>query len=364
KWRDEIKDTLLLEIEWSASRTGLINPIAVFEPVELEGTTVSRASVHNLSILEGLELGIGDTIEVYKANMIIPQIAENLTRSGRVEIPEHCPVCENNTVIRQESGIKTLYCPNDECPAKHIKSFTHFVSRDAMGIDGLSEATVEKLIDRGLVKEYADLFHVDRYQQEITAMEGFGEKSFRNLVDSVNKARKTTPVRLLYSLGIPNVGLSNAKNICKNFRYNWTEIQNAEYEQLMQIKGIGDVMAKAYVNFFHAGHNQRIVADLLREIELEEQIASSSSAVQVLDGLTFVITGSVEHFNNRNELKETIESMGGRTTDSVTAKTDYLINNDNLSGSAKNKKAKELGVCIITEEQLLDWINNNVVPAN
>lgn len=364
KWRDEIKETHLLEIEWSASRTGLINPIAIFEPVELEGTTVSRASVHNLSIMEGLELGIGDIIEVYKANMIIPQISENLTRSGNVEIPEHCPVCEGDAVIKQENGVKSLYCPNDECPAKHIKAFTHFVSRDAMGIDGLSEATVEKLIDRGLVKEYADIFRIDRFQQEITAMEGFGEKSFRNLVDSVNKARKTTAVRLLYSLGIPNVGLSNAKNICKEFKYNWTDIQHANYDQLIQINGIGDVMANAYVNYFKDEHHQLILEDLLREIELDVQTAPSASTDQIFDGMTFVITGSVEHFKNRNELKEMIESMGGKTTDSVTSKTNYLINNDNTSGSSKNKKAKELGVEIITEQQFLDWIESNIKPEN
>jgi len=362
KWRDEIKETTLLEIEWSASRTGLINPIAIFEPVELEGTTVSRASVHNLSIMEGLELGIGDTIEVYKANMIIPQISENLTRSGKVEIPDHCPVCESDTVTKQENGVKALYCPNDECPAKHIKSFTHFVSRDAMGIDGLSEATVEKLIDRGLVKEYAEIFHMERYKSEITEMEGFGEKSFKNLIDSINKARKTNPVRLLFSLGIPNVGLSNAKNICKSFHYNWADIQNADYDQLIQINGIGDVMANAYVNFFRDEHNLLIVEDLLREIEFEEQAASGPASELIFEGLTFVITGSVEQFKNRNELKETIESMGGKTTNSVTSKTDYLINNDNMSGSSKNKKAKELGVSIITEEQLLDWINNGMNP--
>ncbi len=362
KWRDELRETKLLEIEWSASRTGLINPIAVFEPVELEGTTVSRASVHNLSIMEGLELGVGDTIEVYKANMIIPQVSENLTRSGNVEVPVHCPICDGDTVIRQENGVKALYCSNEECPAKHIKSFTHFVSRDAMGIDGLSEATVEKLIDRGLIKEYADIFHVDRYQSEITEMEGFGEKSFRNLVDSVNKARKTTTVRLLYSLGIPNVGLSNAKNICKNFRYNWADIQNADYDQLIQINGIGSVMANGYVSFFQNEHNRLIVEDLLREIEFEEQPAAEPSSEGILSGLTFVITGSVEQFKNRNELKEAIEALGGKTTDSVTSKTDYLINNDNLSGSSKNKKAKELGVPIITEQQFLDWINGKERP--
>ena len=354
KWRDEIRETTLLEIEWSASRTGLINPIAIFEPVELEGTTVSRASVHNLSIMEGLALGVGDTIEVYKANMIIPQISENLTRSGKVEIPHHCPVCESDTVVRQENGVKSLYCPNEECPAKHIKSFTHFVSRDAMGIDGLSEATVEKLIDRGLIREFADIFRVDRYKSEITAMEGFGEKSFRNLVDSVNKARKTSPARLLFSLGIPNVGLSNAKNICKYFNNSWTDIQKADYLQLIQINGIGDIMANAYVKYFQDEKNRLIVEDLLREIEFEEQAAAGPAPDLILEGLTFVITGSVEHFKNRNDLKETIEAKGGKTTDSVTSKTDYLINNDNLSNSTKNKKAKELGVKIITEQQFLD----------
>lgn len=362
KWRDEIRETKLVEIEWSASRTGLINPIAIFEPVELEGTTVSRASVHNLSIMEGLELGVGDTIEVYKANMIIPQVSENLTRSGKAEIPGHCPVCDGDTVIRQENGVKSLYCSNEECPAKHIKSFTHFVSRDAMGIDGLSEATVEKLITRGLIKEYADIFHIDRYQKEITEMEGFGEKSFRNLVASVNKARKTTTVRLLYSLGIPNVGLSNAKNICRNFQYNWPDIQNADYEQLVQINGIGSVMANGYVSFFQNGHNRLIVEDLLREIEFERQAAAEPASGAFLSGLTFVMTGSVEQFKNRNELKAAIESLGGKTTDSVTSKTDYLINNDNLSGSSKNKKAKELGIPIITEQQFLDWINGKGRP--
>lgn len=361
KWRDEIKETKLLEIEWSASRTGLINPIAIFEPVELEGTTVSRASVHNLSIMEGLELGLGDTIEVYKANMIIPQISENLTRSGTAAIPELCPVCEGDTVIKQENGVKSLYCPNEECQAKHVKSFTHFVSRDAMGIDGLSEMTIEKLIGKGLIKEFADIFHVDQYKEEIVTMEGFGEKSFNNLVASVNKARKTTAVRLLYSLGIPNVGLSNAKNICKHFSHVWNEIQTADYEQLIQINGIGGIMAAAYVRFFENERNQQILQDLLQEIELEAVTAAETEG-GLLEGHVFVITGSVEKFKNRNEMKEVIETQGGKTTDSVTSKTSYLINNDNLSNSTKNKKAKELGVPIITEDQLLNWIENGTRP--
>lgn len=360
KWRDEIKETKLLEIEWSASRTGLINPIAIFEPVELEGTTVSRASIHNISIMEGLELGIGDTIGVYKANMIIPQISENLTRSGTAEIPPECPVCKGQTEIKQESGVKTLYCINNECLAKQIKAFTHFVSRDAMNIEGLSEATIEKLIAKGLIKELADLFHIEKYRNEIIEMEGFGEKSFSKLVASVNKARKTSTVRLLYSLGIPTVGLSNAKLICKHFKYDWSLIENAEFSQLIQIGGIGDIMADYFVKFFSDEKKRIIVQDILKEIELESVQISETDLI--FENVIFVITGAVEKFKNRDELKDIIEQKGGKVTGSVTSKTNYLINNDNLSGSSKNKKAKELGIKIITENEFIDWLNNGVKP--
>lgn len=362
KWRDEIRETKLLEVEWSASRTGLINPIAVFEPVELEGTTVSRASLHNISIMEGLELGVGDEIRVYKANMIIPQVAENLTRSGTVRIPENCPVCSEHTYIRQENGVKVLYCTNEECPAKHIKAYTHFVSRDAMNIDGLSEATVEKFLAKGLIHEPADIFRIEKHKAEIVEMEGFGEKSYQNLVDSVNRARNTDAVRLLYSLGIPNIGLSNAKAICKHFGYDWKAIQSATYDELIQIYGIGHVMAKAYVDFFENEKNLRMVEDILTEINLEE--VDIPAGGMFLENLTFVITGSVEHYKNRNELKAAIEEKGGKVTDSVTKKTDYLINNDSLSNSSKNKKAKELGVPIITEEQLVQWMERGSKPES
>ncbi len=360
KWRDEIKETTLLHIEWSASRTGLINPIAIFEPVELEGTTVSRASIHNLSIMEGLELGIGDTIGVYKANMIIPQISENLTRSGMAPIPEECPVCKGKTEIKQESGVKTLYCVNSECLAKQIKSFTHFVSRDAMNIEGLSEATLEKLIAKGLIKELADLFHIEKYKNEIIEMEGLGEKSFNKLVASINKARKTTAVRLLYSLGIPNVGLSNAKLICKYFKYDWDKVENADFTELIQIGGIGDIMAESFIKFFADEKKKVIVHDVLKEIELEEIQVSQSE--QIFENINFVITGSVERFKNRDELKDVIEEKGGKVTGSVTSKTNYLINNDNMSNSSKNKKAKDLNISIITEAQFVDWLNNGVKP--
>lgn len=360
KWRDEIKETKLLEIEWSASRTGLINPVAIFEPVELEGTTVSRASLHNISIMEGLELGIGDTICVYKANMIIPQVSDNLTRSGKVCIPEECPACGSKTIIKQNNDVKSLYCPNEDCPAKQIKLFTLFVSRDAMNIEGLSEATIEKLIGRGLVKEPADLFHIEKFKQEIVSMEGFGEKSYQNLVNAINRSRKTNVVRLLYGLGIPNVGLSNAKNICRKFDYDWERIENATIPQLLEINGVGQIMADNYVRFFSNEKNRRIIKNILNEIEFEPM--KSADAERIFESITFVITGSVEHFKNRDELKETIEQKGGKVTGSVTSKTNYLINNDNTSNSTKNKKAKELGIKIITEEEFLNWMNSGVRP--
>ncbi len=355
KWVDEIKETKLLEIEWSASRTGLINPIAIFEPVELEGTTVSRASVHNLSIMEDLELGIGDTINVYKANMIIPQVSDNLTRSKNVEVPRSCPVCGSETVIKNDNDIKTLYCINDECLAKQIKSFTHFVNRDALNIEGLSEATIEKLIAKGLVKELADIFHIDKFKDIITKMEGFGEKSFNNLVNAVNKSKKTTASRLLYSFGIASIGLSNAKLISRKFNDNWEKIQNAKFEDLIEISGIGEVMANNYVKFFQDEKKKVIVEDVLKEVEIE--LSNKVLSEQIFENYIFVITGSVEKFRNRDELKEVIEERGGKVTGSVTSKTNYLINNDNLSNSSKNKKAKELGIEIITEEQFVQWMN-------
>ncbi len=352
KWADEIKETRLKEIEWSASRTGLINPVAIFEPVELEGTTVSRASVHNLSIMEALELGIGDTIQVYKANMIIPQIADNITRSGMVPVPEACPVCGGKTSIKQDKEVKSLFCTNDECLAKKIKSFTHFVSRDAMNIEGLSEATIEKLIAKGLIKELADLFHVERYKDEIVEMEGFGEKSFKNLVKSIEKARKTTLAKFVYSLGIPNIGLSNAKLICKEMDQNFAKIKEASPLDLVQIQGIGDVIAETFAAFFQKEENQKIVSDLLIEVEIEQEEKGSTT----LQDLVFVITGSVEHYAGRSELKDVIEKNGGKVTGSVTSKTNYLINNDNMSNSSKNKKAKELGIAIITEDEFIQML--------
>lgn len=352
KWADETSRTRLLEIEWSPSRTGLINPVAIFEPVELEGTTVSRASVHNISIMEELELGVGDEIEVYKANMIIPQIARNLTRSGVRDIPAVCPVCGGKTQIRQEGNAKTLYCTNPECQAKHVKAFTLFVSRDAMNIEGLSESTLEKFIARGFIREYADIFHLDRHRDEIQSMEGFGEKSFQNLEASIEKARTTTLPRVIYGLGIANIGLANARMICRAFNYELDRMLAADQEDLNEISGIGDVIAGAFVAYFKDPVHRGRLADLLKELTIVEE--EGAGAPQTLAGLTFVITGSVTHFANRSEVKALIESMGGKVTGSVTSKTDYLINNDVESTSSKNKKARELGIPILSEEEFLE----------
>ncbi len=355
KWADEIRETTLLEIEWSASRTGLLNPVAIFEPVELEGTTVSRASVHNISIMEELELGIGDKIEVYKANMIIPQIASNLTRSGVKDIPAECPVCHGKTEIRQISDTKALYCTNEDCGAKHLKSFALFVSRDALNVEGLSEATLEKFISKGFINSYSDIFHLDRHQEEIKSMEGFGEKSYVNLQKSVEKARTTTLPKLIYGLGIANIGLANAKVICKEFKYDIETMIRLTEDDLNAISGIGPVIAKAYVDYFANEKHREELQKLLTELNIPVEEANKEA--QIFDGMNFVITGSVEHFANRNEVKAIIESKGGKVTGSVTSKTNYLINNDVASTSSKNKKAKELGIPIITENEFITMLN-------
>ena len=355
KWADEIQETKLLYIEWSASRTGLINPVAVFEPVELEGTTVSRASVHNISIMEALELGAGDRITVYKANMIIPQIADNLTRSGVRDIPEACPVCGGQTEVRQLNDVKSLYCTNPDCQAKKIKSFTLFTSRDALNIAGLSEATLEKFIGVGMIHEYADIFHLDRHQEEIVEMDGFGQKSYDNLIAAAEKASHTTLPRMVYGLGVAGIGLANAKMICRHFKNDFEAMRHATVEELVEIDGIGEVLAQAWTAFFSDGKNNAIVDHLLAELTFEAgDEESSEGADEAFAGMNFVITGSLEQFKNRKELQELIERRGGKVTGSVTSKTNYLINNDVASSSSKNKKARELGVPILSEEEFLN----------
>ena len=352
KWADELKETTLSEVEWSASRTGLINPVAVFEPVGLEGTTVSRASVHNISILRGLKLGIGDRITVYKANMIIPQIAENLTGSDTLEIPKNCPVCGQPTRISQVNDVQSLYCDNPQCDAKKIKSFTLLVSRDALNVDGLSESTLEKFLAKGFLHEFADLFHLDRYREEITKMEGFGEKSYNNLSESLARARKTTLPRLTYGLGIENVGVANAKMLCRYFRYDLQAMREASTQELSEIDGVGEVIAQSIHDFFREEKAVAQLENLLREVEIEAERIQETR--QNLAGMSFVITGSLTRFENRNAMKEEIERRGGKVTGSVTGKTVCLINNDVSSQSSKNKKAKELGVRIINEEDFAE----------
>ena len=351
KWADELRETTLLAVEWSASRTGLINPVAVFEPVELEGTTVSRASVHNVSIVKSLKLGIGDKITVYKANMIIPQIARNLTESGTLEIPAVCPVCGERTQIKQVNDVQSLYCVNEKCAAKRIKSFTLFVSRDAMNIEGLSEATLEKFVDMGFIREYADLYHLEMHRSEIVELEGFGEKSYRNLIESIDRSRQTTLPRVIYALGIANIGAANAKMICKHFDYDLEAMKQATVETLSAIEGIGEVIAGTFAEYMQDAENRQKMDRLMSELKVE--VPETKAGSQTLEGLVFVITGSLNHFENRNELKDLIESRGGKVTGSVTAKTTCLINNDVTSSSSKNKKAKELGVTILSEDDFL-----------
>lgn len=354
KWADETAKTKLTEVEWSASRTGLINPVAIFEPVELEGTTVSRASVHNISIVKELKLGIGDTIEVYKANMIIPQIAQNLTKSGSLEIPDKCPVCGEKTSIHKENDVEVLFCENPDCLAKKIKSISLFVSRDAMNIDGMSEATIEKFISKGFLHELADLFKLNRYKDEIISMEGFGEKSYEKLVKAAETAKITTTAKFIYSLGIANIGLSNAKMVCKAFSNDLEKIRHASIDELVEIDGVGEIIAESFVKFFANENNNHMVDDLLDIVTLEDEENDNAND---MEGMNFVITGSVNHFSNRSEVKELIEGRGGKVTGSVTSKTKYLINNDSTSNSSKNKKAKELGVQIITEDEFIDMFS-------
>ena len=350
KWADEIRETTLREIEWSPSRTGLINPIAVFDPVELEGTTVSRASVHNVSIVKELQLGIGDTIQVYKANMIIPQIAENLTRSSNLEIPHICPVCGEEARVIQENEVESLYCMNPDCVAKKIKAFTLFVSRDAMNIDGLSEATLEKFIAKGFIHDFGDIFEIAKHREEIVTMEGFREKSYDNLIASIDKAKETTLAKVIYSLGISNIGLSNARVICRHFDDDLDKIRTAEEEEISAIDGIGPVIAKSLTKYFKDPENNRKLDHLLGYLHINKEEVSEN---QTLAGMNFVITGSLEHFSNRGEAKKLIESLGGKVTGTVTGKTNYLINNDTTSNSSKNKKARELGIPILSEEDFI-----------
>lgn len=355
KWADEMRETTLTAVEWSASRTGLINPIAVFEPVELEGTTVRRASVHNVSIVRELRLGIGDRITVYKANMIIPQIAENLTRSGTLEIPAECPVCGGKTRIKRDNDTEVLLCLNPDCAAKKIKSFSLFVSRSAMNIDGLSEMTLEKLIAAGLIHEYADIYHLGEHRDVIEEMEGMGRRSCDKLLEAVERSRDTTLPRVLGAVGIPGIGVSNARILCSHYQDDPDKIRAASAEELSQVPGIGPVLAENIRRYLDDERTSSALDDLLAELRISRE--SAGDEPQILLGKTFVITGKLGHFENRDELKALIMRLGGKAAGSVSAKTDYLINNDVTSGSSKNKKARELGIPILSEEDFLEMIS-------
>lgn len=349
KWQDEIKETILREIEWSPSRTGLINPVAIFDTIDLEGTNVSRASLHNISYVEDLKLGIGDRITVYKANMIIPQIAENITRSGNLTIPSVCPVCGGATEVRQDSDTKMLYCSNTQCAAKKIKSFSHFVERNAMNIEGLSEATLEKLISLGFIKDFVDIYKLETYRDKITNLEGFGEKSYENIIASINASRECMLYALINALGIPGIGSANAKLLCKAFDNDLDKLLSATVEDISAVEGMGEILATGIVNYMQDEKNLKLIDELRKELNFIKIIVDEST--QVLAGKTFVITGSLNNYVNRDELKSIIEEKGGKVSGSVSAKTTALINNDATSNSSKNKKAKELGVEIITEAQ-------------
>lgn len=349
KWADQQAETILREIEWSPSRTGLLNPIAIFDQVELEGTTVKRASVHNLNIMETLKLGIGDTITVYKANMIIPQIGDNLTKSGNIELPSHCPVCDGATEIKLMTGTKVLTCTNPNCLAKQVKRFSLFVSRDALNIEGLSEQTLLKFIGLGYIKSFADIFRLENHRDEIVELDGFGKKSYEKLSSSIEKARHTVPARILVALGIPGVGVTTAAQIARACENKWAKISSLAYDELISVSGIGEVMARDYEAFFADEHNKSVVLDLVDELDIDE---SYEKAGEALSGEIFVITGSLEHYKSRTELKKEIEAQGGKVAGSVSKNTSYLVTNNPESGSSKNKAAAELGVKIITEDEI------------
>ena len=353
KWQDETAETKLIDVDWLVSRTGLINPVAVFEPVELEGTIVSRASLHNVSILQGLSLGIGDTILVYKANMIIPQIADNLTQSNSLTIPNKCPVCNHEARIISSNDVKYLYCMNDFCPAKLVKRLSQFTSRNAMNIEGLSDAIINKLADEGLIKTYADIYNLKRYKNDIISFEGFGEKSYDNLINSIEKSRNVKLANFIFALGIPDIGLSRAKLICKNYSNDINKIRNLTFEELSKIDGIGEIIAKGWIDTFNNDDFIKELELLLKEVNFTDTSIDNN---QPLKDLTFVITGSVNNFTNRDELVEYIESYGGKVVKAISNNVNYLINNDITSTSTKNTKAKELGIKIISENDLMSMI--------
>ena len=360
KFENDVEFTKLINVEFNVSRTGRVNPIALFNPVELYGTTVTRATLNNLSILKSLQLGLGDEIGVTKANEIIPMITDNLTKSNTLVIPEVCPVCGEPLIIKNDTNSEFLYCQNPNCKAKLVQSIFNYCNRDAMNIVGLSEKSIEKFIEKGFIKSILDIYSLDKYKKEIIHMEGFGLKSYNKLIDSIEKSKQCKLENFIYALGIPNVGLQTAKNIVKfvegdvRTKLN-TLLMFCENIKWLKMNDCGESLKNSLIQYFNNEENNKLVFELSNLLSFIEDNPKKNNNVS-LEGKTFVITGKVHIYKNRNEIKDIIESLGGKVSGSVSSKTDYLINNDINSNSGKNKTAKELNIPIISEEQFVELI--------
>ena len=359
KAQDESVKTVLRDVEWSVGKTGVISPVAIFDPVELGGSTVSRATLHNISIMQDLELSYNDIITICKANDIIPRVSDNLDRTldNIVVPPSKCPICGGQTEIKRDNNSSVLICTNPNCKGKLLGRLTHFVSKNAMNIDGLSEATLEKFIDLDYVNSFIDIYELKHnFCEDIIKLDGFGKKSVSKLIESIEKSRHTTLDRFIYSLSIPLIGRSASKTIAKHFNYDFDRfyregcLNSFDYEQL---EDFGHTMAASIQNYLD--EDISTIEDLAEYMTFE--IPNTAQNNVNISGKTFVITGSLEHFSNRDELKDKIEMMGGKVSGSISKKTDYLINNDTNSTSGKNKKAKNLGISIISEEEFINMLN-------
>lgn len=357
KYEDELYETNLNDIEWNTSKTGLINPVAVFEPVDLDGAITTKATLHNISYIEKLQLGIGDTIQVYRANMVIPKVHDNLTRSNTWKLPDKCPCCGGNVEIHNENGSKTLHCMNNDCKAKLLGKLSHFVSKNAINIDGLSEQTLQKFIDLGWLNTFKDIYYLSDHKEEMYKLDGFGKKSVDKLLESIEKSRNTTLDRFIYGLCIPLIGRTASKTITKEFNNQPEEFYNiwCHGYDFTKLNDFGDTMNNSMQDFIK--NNYRWIAVLIGEFIFRES-DNNDNIKQVLEGKTFVITGSLRFYKNREELAAVIERNGGKISGSVSAKTSYLINNDVTSTSGKNKKANELGIPIISEGEFVQMITS------
>lgn len=355
KWEDQLYETTLEDVLWNTSKTGLINPVAIFSPVDLDGAITTRATLHNVSYIEDLELGIGDSIQIYRSNMVIPKVHESLTRSNNLDIPSKCPCCGGDVEIHNENGSKTLHCMNQQCSAKLLSQFVYFVSRECMNIDGLSEATLDRFIQAGWLIQLKDIYHLYEHKKEMIHMDGFGKRRVEKLLDAIEKSRNSKLSNFITALSIPLIGKSTAKDMAKVCHNHINEFfLNIESKfDWSNVDGIGDTTNDSINDYFDK--NLEAVKDLIKEINFSSSENDNHSSKD-LSGLTFVITGKVEKYKNRNVMKEEIESKGGKVSGSVSSKTNYLVNNDMSSNSSKNKKAKELMIPIITEDELIKLI--------